>query len=107
MEEFMRLLFCLFSGGCVWSQPRWPPGREPGWNWRPGSHTVSVRKSRGNEVQPLEAQASIQAREFRHGQDAFVSALHPSGTKKCLRGITVPSSRTAGLRLVRVDKREL
>lgn len=75
--------------------------------WLPHWLCPEVQVQWGPTTWLCEAQAYIQAREFRHGRDVSISALHLSGTKKCRRGSTVPSSCTTGLRLVRVNEREL
>ena len=96
------------SVGCVLSQRSQPAGLQiEVETWLPHQLCPEVQVQWGPATWLCEAQACIQARRFRHGQDVFVSALHPSGTKRCVRGITVPSSCTTGLRLVRVNKREL
>lgn len=48
----------------------------------------------------------VQATDFRHGQDASVSALHPSGTKKMYKGNYCPILLHQGLRFLRVNERE-
>lgn len=54
--------------------------------WLPRRLCPEVQVQRGPTIWLCEAQACIQARAFRHGQDVSVAALHPSGTKKMHKG---------------------
>lgn len=58
--------------------------------WLPHRLCPEVWVQGGPATWLCEAQACFQAWEFQHGQDVSVSALHPSGTRKCIGGITVP-----------------